>query len=520
MMAFAMTGSLSAVPVHAAGLDKCAALRGLAIPASGIGLPTSGAVIETSKSSAASADQPAMCVLNGRIDAADAAGLPIHFEVNLPEHWNGKAIQLGGGGFDGALVTGLDNIPGTGDGPLAPARPIVRGYVTFGSDGGHQGNALFDASFGRNETALRNYLGESVKKVRDVAARVVKQFDGHAPRYTYFAGGSKGGQEALVAAQRYGKDYDGIIAYYPAKDMAALSLGWARMVHAAYGAGGSALSEQKQVVVAQRALDACDALDGLKDGVIANVAACQASFTPLNLQCESKTSGTSQCLTPGEVATLKSATEAYVAPYLLANGQSNIGPFPALLGGMIGRLWMAPQGPAATAYGSFIAGVGNNFWPGAATIAPANLDPEVVKQQFTKFSEAGDATSVELDDFLGHGGKIILVQGSADMLVPAAHTTAYYLRLKARHAQARTDFVRYFIQPGYGHGMGDFNISYDALTALDNWVDGGRAPTNQVARDANAAGNNRKMPLCEYPAFPRYVGGDTKSAESFVCATD
>ncbi|MEY4762648.1 MAG: hypothetical protein RLZZ200_2504 [Pseudomonadota bacterium] len=107
------------------------------------------------------------------------------------------------------------------------------------------------------------------------------------------------------------------------------------------------------------------------------------------------------------------------------------------------------------------------------------------------------------------------------MLVPPSMTSAYYDRVAMRYGKAVRDFVRYYIQPGFGHGFGSFNMTWDSLGALDAWVNAGRAPTDPVATDANAASRGRTRPLCEYPTFPRYTGrGDLDSAASLICAQD
>jgi len=116
------------------------------------------------------------------------------------------------------------------------------------------------------------------------------------------------------------------------------------------------------------------------------------------------------------------------------------------------------------------------------------------------------------------GGKLIIVQGTTDMLVPASATDPYYEALADRYKGRIRNAVRYYVQPGYGHGSGVFGLSYDSLTALDNWVAKGAAPSKQIAYDGNAATAGRSMPLCEYPAWPRYAGkGDPNLASSFTC---
>ena len=130
-----------------------------------------------------------------------------------------------------------------------------------------------------------------------------------------------------------------------------------------------------------------------------------------------------------------------------------------------------------------------------------------------------DASNPNLDAFKAKGGKLILLQGTTDMLVPAPMTTDYFEALGRRYGNELKSFARYYVVPGYGHGNGAFNMSWDSLAALDAWVEGRGAPVAPVAIDANPQSGGRQRPLCEYPGWPRYRGsGDAARAESFECA--
>src|SRR3954447_25155829 len=157
------------------------------------------------------------------------------FEVNLPNSWNRRAVQMGGGGYDGSLVTDL------GVYTLQPAgqdTPLKQGYVTLGSNGGHRGGAGFDGTFGLDDEALANYGKQSVKKTHDVAIAIIKKAYGRAPERFYFIGGPEGDHEALDAAARYPQDYDGVVAHYPAYDVAMLHLGSWNVGRALYADNG------------------------------------------------------------------------------------------------------------------------------------------------------------------------------------------------------------------------------------------------------------------------------------------
>src|SRR4051794_10371978 len=219
---------------------RCAALTGTEVPARQFALPTRGAHVDSGTLTAADAatGRPEFCLVRGSVRGQDPAATPINFEVNLPTAWNRKAVQFGGGGFNGSLVTGLDPVPGSAPVTASAAPPINRGYATFGSDGGTAVGTNPQGSFALNAETLRNYSGESVKRTHDVAAAILQQYYRRSSAYQYYVGGSKGGHEGLVAAQRYGKDYDGIVAYYPANQNQAMVLSWYHLQQAAYALPG------------------------------------------------------------------------------------------------------------------------------------------------------------------------------------------------------------------------------------------------------------------------------------------
>lgn len=133
-----------------------------------------------------------------------------------------------------------------------------------------------------------------------------------------------------------------------------------------------------------------------------------------------------------------------------------------------------------------------------------------------------DNDNADISAFVQHGGKLLLMHGTADMAVPPGNTLAYYEKLKARFGEKELhQFARFYLAPGFTHSSGPFRVSWDSLGTLDKWVDHGIDPGQQIMIDTNKTTAGREMPLCEYPQFPKYKGqGDTKSASSFVCTTD
>ena len=181
---------------------------------------------------------------------------PPQVRVNLPLAWNRRVLQMGGGGYDGSLVTGLTLFT------LQPSNtdtPLKQGYVTLGSDGGHKGKPGFDGTFGPDDEALVNYGKQSVKKAHDAAMAVIKKAYGRAPERFYFIGGSQGGHEALDAAARYPQDYDGVVAHYPAYNVTMLHLGSLNVGRALYAEGGADwINPKKKKLIGAAVYAKCD----------------------------------------------------------------------------------------------------------------------------------------------------------------------------------------------------------------------------------------------------------------------
>lgn len=242
--------AVQAETVSGASPDRCAALRDLTVPRGTIGLPTGGAPITDARISSDSdtAEPAGLCVVKGMIAPVDPGSPPINFQLNLPADWNRKAVQLGGGGFNGFLVTGRNPnfIP-------ASQEPVRLGYMTFGSDSGHLGGggspraATSDAAFAMDAEARENFAYAQIKKTHDVAVAVGAAYYGENPRRTYFYGNSQGGHEALLAAQRFPDDYDGVVAIHPAYNFVALQLGGAGDFEVALPESGKLAQRAKPV---------------------------------------------------------------------------------------------------------------------------------------------------------------------------------------------------------------------------------------------------------------------------------
>ncbi len=484
--------------------SRCPALAGYQIPSSAFGLPTGNAVITQADLIHQRGIIGSYCRLKGQIAAANSADPAIGFQVNLPTEWNQKTVQYGGGGTNGFVVKGTGYFAGGGKN-VPPA--LSRGYVTYGSDSGHQGQGL---EFIANATAFENYSYAAVKRTKDLVTAIVQAYYGRPALRNYHIGGSKGGQEAIQAAQRYYEDFDGVVSYYPAAQNQSLSIAWNRMAHFAFDVPGAALDAHKQLVLKQAVMNACDRLDGAADGIVSDVRGCRTTFNVRSLLCaEGVTS--QDCLTAPQVAALEVADHPFVFPYSMPNGVTSVGPFPALLGADT-KIWFGNGTPASVA---------GFYAPGRVfpwSLDNSRIDKATWQSAVLETARVYDASSSDFDGLQKRDGKLIIVQGTLDMLVPNAMTDHFFESVKARYGSATRNFVRYYVTPGFGHGDGAFRMEWDALDALDQWVGTGRAPRRPVATDRGTEAPGRSRPLCEYPYWPKYKGkGSINAAENFKC---
>lgn len=517
------------------------------VAASQIGLPTQGAAVTSVETpTAASGPQPPASIrANIAIAPVDTVAPAIKMGLLLPKEWNGKVVMIGGGGYNGT-------IPSLYSYSAAPASqgayPLLdQGYAVFASDSGHQAGAAGsrDGSFGTNDEAVANFSGAALKKVSDVADVLVTRFYGRKPSKRYFIGGSTGGREALAVAQKWPADWDGVVSWYPAWNAASLDLQFGRLSRAfAQPDAYPSLAQRK--LLRQAAMAQCDALDGAADGVISNVAACNAQFDPATaafngqpLRCASGANEGDQCLSDAMIAALNAYNTAITFSSPLGSGETQYPGF-NVWGSELGEEGSSPLQPtvnllamnttAPASPAPLTAPYWAVFWDqwvryfvtrdtnfDALSLDPQNPGPWASRVQ--KLTRMQDINSTDLSAFQKRGGKLLMAHGTADVLVSTRATAQYYERLQqTMGAAAVQTFARYYEVPGYGHAASTaFNANWDSLKALDQWVTSGTAPTGQVVTDT-AGVPGRTRPLCEYPSWPRYRGtGDVDKAESFSC---
>jgi Tannase and feruloyl esterase len=527
----------------------CTQLAGMALPASSIGLPTTGGTVTTAVLTTAAGTgvtaTPEYCLVNGSISPVDSTAPNILFRVALPTVWNGKAVMFGGGGFDGTIPAVAGNVP---NGPTDQPTPLGRGYATFASDSGHHANALGsqDGSSFVNDEAVRNFGGDALKKTRDAAMFLIAaRYAAGPPTRSYFAGGSTGGREALAAIQRWPADWSGAIAWYPAwNDVSALLFG--QKVNRTLAQPGAYPDTAKKTLVFQAAMQACDGLDGVVDGLISNQVKCEAVFDPATatyngvaLRCPGGADTGDTCLSDAQITALKALDSGARFNFQLASGETGY-PGYNVWGSDLGRASSSPLQPTVTflnlgtvapadpmpVAGAPYVGLLLDQWIKYAVTRDPNyhsltLDPENPGAWANRISELSTQldTSTNISAFATQGGKLLLAHGMSDTLVSTRATEQYYERLQAQFGPDYVDtFARFYEVPGLGHAVSTvFNGTWDSLTALENWVEKGTAPSGQVTTDT-AGVPGRTRPLCDYPKWPQYSGtGDVNLAASFAC---
>ena len=482
--------------------EACDALKGSAVPASAIGKPTSGALVQSATMVAAAASgntNGEYCAVTGVIFPAAAGAPSTEFQVNLPTSWNQKALQEGGGGYDGTLQTA------TG--------PIV---------------------------AQANGVKNPIAQVHDVALALIDKRYGAKPTRFYFIGGSQGGHEALDAAARYSADYDGVIANYPAYNLSFLQQASWYVGKALYeNAGAGWINDNKRSLLVNAVYAACDDLDGTADGIIGNISACNTTFNidtvKATLRCAGGVDTGDSCLSDAQIAAVDKISSPFDLGFPMA-GQQVFARWPLLEGAdfkFFGTTTAFGFGPVPTLAATppvdallYTIGVAHvrYFVTQNPTFDALTYDPATYQSRLQAVADITDVTSQSLDAFRAKGGKVILTHGTADTLISPHNSEDYYRRQVAQFGQGTVDgFIRFYMIPGWDHGFGRFNTGYDGLKLLEDWVEKGQAPDTPVAMDNNTAdpAAARTRPMCRWPAWPKFTGaaGTENNASSYTCAT-
>jgi tannase/feruloyl esterase len=418
----------------------------------------------------------------------------IKMELWMPAaNWNGKYQAVGNGAFSGAI------------GLAAMAAPLARGYATSSTDTGHRGNTGSFA-LGHPEK-LVDFGWRAVHEMTVTSKAIIAAYYESGPRLSYWSGCSAGGRQALIEAQRFPADYDGIIAGSPGLDWTG------RAAQAVRGAqvlkdDSARLSPAKAQLLHKAVIDACDATDGLKDGLIADPTRC--AFDPGTLQCKGTDDGS--CLTAAQVKT------ARVLYSPLANSQAKRETAGLQPGSELGWTNLGWTGSArATGLDQFRYLVFKD--------ASWDIDRFNPQTDLARADEADqgivNAMNVNLKPFIDRGGKLIQYHGWSDPQISPGNSVQYYRQVEQSLGSSvkLADSYRLFMAPGMGHCRGGEGPNvFDPVAALEQWVEQKKAPEQIIASHTMNGTVDRTRPLCPYPQVAKYSGsGSPDDAANFSC---
>ena len=420
----------------------------------------------------------------------------IKMELWLPAaNWNGKFQEVGNGAFSGSIA-----LP-------AMAAALRRGYAAASTDTGHTGNTA-EFALGHPEKVI-DFGWRAIHETAVASKAIVEAFYAAAPRFSYFTGCSAGGRQGLKEAQRFPGDFDGIVAGAPGLDWTGRA-GQAVRVAQATEKPEARLSPADARLLHNRVLDACDAQDGVKDGVVDDPARC--TFDPATLQCASEK--TASCLTAAQVRTAK----------MLYEGRSN----PKTTREITGLARGSELGWTESGWSASARATGLDqfrylvFKDPHWDVGAFDFDADIARAEAADHDTI-NALDPDLKAFVDRGGKLIQYHGWSDPQISPGNSTQYYSRVVQAlggHDRVAGSY-RLFMAPGMAHcGGGDGPNTFDMLAALEQWVEQRTPPDRIIASHAMEGAVDRTRPLCPYPQVAIYKGtGATTDAASFACGT-
>jgi feruloyl esterase len=425
----------------------------------------------------------------------------IKMEVWLPaEGWNGRLEETGNGGF------------GSNIGYQDLAQFVAKGYAATGSNTGHEGRAG-DSLIGHPEKVI-DWGYRAVHETTVAAKAIIAAHYGSGPKYSYWNACSTGGRQGWVSAKYYPNDFDGLAIGDPANPMTRLQAGsiWSNMVVNKDDA--SFIPAAKWIMIHDAVMNKCDAVDGLKDGLIEDPMACK--FEPKSLLC--KEGDGPDCLTAAQVDSLSKLTSGAVNP---RTGENFYPGWPAATrqfpGPVLGNKQGAP--PQQDALDTFRVLFQKSDWD----YRTMDFDKDIALSDKLGNNLMNAVDETRLKPLFDRGGKILLYHGWSDPNITPLISIQYYNSAVAANGglDKANNEVRLFMVPGMGHcGGGDGPNVFDKIDVLSDWVEHGKAPDQIIASHLDADGHlDRTRPLCPYPQIAKYKGtGNINDAENFVCA--
>ena len=423
----------------------------------------------------------------------------IAFEVNLPTPWNGRLYMIGNGGHAGEE---LEN-----PGRVAQRRQALEnGFVMAQTNTGHDASKEPSATFVlSNPQKAVDYAYRAVHLTAVTAKEIANRYYAQPVAKAYWNSCSNGGRQGLIEAQRYPEDFDGIVANAPWVDQTGFTIGaiWNQRAF-----DETHVSADKLALVAERAMQQCDAVDGLRDGLIDDPRQCSFDVARDVPSCSSGNDASAMCLTPAEAAAVQ---KVYDGPQ---SGRRTI--FPGFMVGSEAVL-PRPNGTSGSGWLGLIAppeagGRTADFGLAEGTMRYLVFDPPQAEWDFRTFDfgrdpkllerwgQQANATDTDLRDFRARGGKVLITYGWADAILQPLMGVNYYEKAVEANGRDGTDFMRLFMIPGMAHCAGGLGPDqYDAVTAVIDWVEKDVAPESLVARKIVGGTVTRSRPLCPYP---------------------
>jgi hypothetical protein len=461
---------------------------------------------------------------------AGVIGTETNFELLLPDNWNGKFVMGGGGGFVGSVMN-----------TSLTFGSLQAGYATVGTDTGHQGHPL-DASWAYNNLErLVNFGHQAVHRTAVTGKALTRAYYQKGIARSYFTGCSRGGGQALMEAQRYPEDFDGIVAGAPAYNWAPGLAALMSQINQAMYPDPNNLQEavvgpKEAALIESSYLAKCDAQDGIKDGILNDPRQCK--FDVATLLC--KAEKTDSCLSKEQLAAVKVVYDGpkdskgnalfYGIPF---GAETSLGGWPRWVTGGLKHMANLNEFQGGVDVGGFEApvapsgdyGIGNGIMKYFVYNNPdwtyQNYDYDTLRKDSERVAETLNATNPDLSSFRKRGGKFIMYSGWSDASITALATVGYYESVLA-HDKTAADDTRLFMMPGVEHcfgGAGPDWVNY--LTEIDKWVESGKAPEQITAywlNDKKQPAGSR--PVCAYPKVAKYDGrGNSRDAASFSCVS-
>lgn len=540
---------------------------GTSVPASSIGEPVGSVKLYEPRWVEATDATPAYAVVEGSIFPVDPKGWPINFRVILPASWSQRSMQAGGGGMNGTITVR------EGKNPL-----INKGFALYGSDSGHQAAGFGGGGqkplasgptpgdeWALNDEAIKNMGYMQMKKTHDAAVVIMQRLYGKRPAYNYYVGTSHGGREALTVAQRYPKDYNGIIANVPIVNFSSLMLA-PELIRIQEIPAKNWVTPAKVNAIRAEFLRQCDKLDGIADGVVSNYVAARSIFNvndgvgpkdpwaalraPNNVDPNPADKSESAKLTNEQIKTMELAYSTYKFATPLANGVTGFGMWlptvePDGFGMITGQRYKGQEGALdnAQVHGSLGSlGVTGFLMQDLKSNPLDYVEGGKWNKRREQLSGWLDSTNPDLAAFFKRGGKMILTIGTMDNIASPGAQLDYYQSLINKMGRATIDkFARLYVVPQAGHGLSGKGYKVngegkpvdvknipspngdDNMDLLVNWVEKNQAPAKTMVIDAKGRISQKQQGtggylMCSYPSYQKYVSGPADQITSYVSA--